>query len=74
MFGFAVLKQSAARGFNRSDATRQLAQPVFGEARQLIQLLLIIGKLGTRLGEAVRPLPERLRRYAECSLKALDDN
>jgi hypothetical protein len=36
-------------------------------------LLLIIGKLGARLGEAVRPLPERLRRRAERSLKALDD-
>jgi hypothetical protein len=36
-------------------------------------LLLIVGKLSARLGEAVRPLPERLRRRAERSLKALDD-
>jgi hypothetical protein len=73
MIGFTVLEQPAARALDRSDAARHLAQPVFGEARQLIQLLLVVSELGARLGEAVRPLPERLRRCAERSLKALDD-
>jgi hypothetical protein len=73
MSGFVALKQSAARALDRGDAGIQLAQPVFGESRQLVQLLLIIGKLGARLGQAIRPLPERLRRCAERSVKALDD-
>jgi hypothetical protein len=73
MIGFAVLKQPAARALDRGDAGIQLAQPVFGERRQLVQLLLIIIELGARLGEAVRPLPKRLRRRAKRSLKARDD-